>query len=263
VEYRQLAPPADLAVYVECAWLLRGSLGPPGQLILPDGRLELVFHLGELPANGNVRQPPVLIAGRMVEALELHAHGPVQAVGVRLRAAAAGSVVPAHLLGPVEPMDGVLGAWATRTRDRLGNGGLATLWPCLRELMRESAAPDPVAAESVHCIEARHGRGPVEQFVVPGIGVRQWERRFTRATGFAPKAFARIARLQHVIGLYESGQRRWAALALEAGFYDQAHLTNEFRSFTGQSPQAYFHAGRGMTEFYRDGFFQDDRRDTS
>jgi AraC-like DNA-binding protein len=41
-------------------------------------------------------------------------------------------------------------------------------------------------------------------------------------------------------------------LALECGYYDQAHLVNDSRSFAGMSPAAFFRSGLGMPEFYRE-----------
>lgn len=120
--------------------------------------------------------------------------------------------------------------------------------------------PDAAIARSVQLIESSHGRGPIDRFVPDGLQTRQWQRRFLAATGLTAKTFARITRLQRLVGLHESGQfRRWADLALESGFYDQAHLANDFRAFTGQSPDSFFQGGRGMAEFYRDAFFQDTR----
>ena len=99
-------------------------------------------------------------------------------------------------------------------------------------------------------MEAALGRGRVESYVPDGIGLRQWQRRFLRASGFTPKAFARIVRFQNAIRLYESGQG-CSDVALEAGYYDQSHLTNEFRALGGSSPEAFFESGRAMEEFYR------------
>jgi methylphosphotriester-DNA--protein-cysteine methyltransferase len=130
----------------------------------------------------------------------------------------------------------------------------------LRLLLQVAKEPDAAVACTIERIERNHGRGAMDSFVPNGLRTRQWQRRFAAATGLTPKAFARIARLQRLVSLYQSGQwRRWADLALESGFYDQAHLANDFREFAGQSPDAFFREGRGMTEFYRDGFFQDRR----
>jgi methylphosphotriester-DNA--protein-cysteine methyltransferase len=167
--------------------------------------------------------------------------------------------------GRFHAMDSVLGAGARATRERAGNAPtdsarVATIVEGLHILVRDAAEPDAAVAHSVRLIELHHGRGSIDRYLPAGLQTRQWQRRFFAATGLTPKAFARLTRLQRLVGLYESGLwRRWADLALEMGFYDQSHLANEFRSFSGQSPDAFFREGRGMAEFYRDGFFQDSR----
>ena len=51
MEYSQFPAPPDLARSVECLWILRGALAPEGQTILPDGRMELLFHFGSPPTS--------------------------------------------------------------------------------------------------------------------------------------------------------------------------------------------------------------------
>ncbi|MBL7962583.1 MAG: AraC family transcriptional regulator [Flavobacteriales bacterium] len=70
---------------------------------------------------------------------------------------------------------------------------------------------------------------------------RQYLRRFENAIGAEPGLFAQLVRFQSV---FESMDRHgstpdWPAIALEAGYYDQAHFINAFRSFTGLSPTKY------------------------
>ncbi len=237
-----------------------------GQTILPDGRMELVFHFGAPPsAAAQDRQPGALVAGQMTAALHLEPRGWMDALGVRLRPEASGCLLPpVTLAGTFQALDVVFGSWARDTREQAGNQAIdidrvRVVSARLRSLLAGAGAlPDAAIAHSVRLIEQSHGRGAMDRFVPDRLGTRQWQRRFAAATGLTPKAFARIARLQRLVGLHESGQfRRWADLALESGFYDQAHLANEFRDFTGQSPDAFFRQGRGMAEFYRDGFFQD------
>lgn len=87
---------------------------------------------------------------------------------------------------------------------------------------------------------------------VPAAGVRATARRlhiserqlrdvFTGAVGVPPKRFARIDRVR---GLLDRARpRRWAHLATEAGYTDQAHLSSDFRDLMGVSPAAFL-AGR-------------------
>ncbi len=67
-----------------------------------------------------------------------------------------------------------------------------------------------------------------------------WSRRHlsasvTRAFGLPPKRFAQLVRMEHVTRSLDAG-RDLATVAAEAGFSDQAHLTNEVRAFTGLTP---------------------------
>ena len=98
MQYQQFSPPLDLAQWVECVWVLRGAVAPEGQTILPDGRMELVFHFGSPPATAAGPQPEALIAGQMISALHLTPRGDMDALGVRLQPAAGACLSPSVLL---------------------------------------------------------------------------------------------------------------------------------------------------------------------
>ena len=53
-----------------------------------------------------------------------------------------------------------------------------------------------------------------------------------------PKALSRIVRLQSALKLVRQG-RALTDVALECGFYDQAHLTRDFREIAAMSPGAW------------------------
>lgn len=70
-----------------------------------------------------------------------------------------------------------------------------------------------------------------------GASERTLERRFRRAIGVAPKMFSRVMRLQSALAVQAQAQPvRWSELALDAGFYDQAHLIRETRELFGITP---------------------------
>ncbi|MGW0485046.1 helix-turn-helix domain-containing protein [Nonomuraea sp. NPDC003214] len=74
-----------------------------------------------------------------------------------------------------------------------------------------------------------------------GVSERHLRDVFTAGVGMAPKRFARIDRVRRVLG--EVCRRPAAALAADAGYYDQSHMTAEFRAVMGVPPSAY-RAGR-------------------
>ncbi len=67
-----------------------------------------------------------------------------------------------------------------------------------------------------------------------GWSERRFSQIFREQVGFAPNVWRRLQRFQRAVRQLRAGvEVRWAELAIECGFYDQAHLANEFRSFSG------------------------------
>jgi AraC-like DNA-binding protein len=69
-----------------------------------------------------------------------------------------------------------------------------------------------------------------------------WSRRHLAARvraelGKAPKALARILRFERAVERLRAGDDL-AALALDCGYYDQAHFNRDFRAFAGTTPTA-------------------------
>jgi AraC-like DNA-binding protein len=65
--------------------------------------------------------------------------------------------------------------------------------------------------------------------------------RFAGEVGLPPKTVARIARFERARALAEGpGRPDWARVALDCGYYDQSHLINDFRAFTGRTPETFF-----------------------
>jgi AraC-like DNA-binding protein len=73
-----------------------------------------------------------------------------------------------------------------------------------------------------------------------GINKRSLQRIFREYVGISPKWVIRRYRLHELIERLEAGDPlNWSDLALELGYFDQAHLINDFRAVTGYSPADY------------------------
>ena len=68
-----------------------------------------------------------------------------------------------------------------------------------------------------------------------GLSHRHLLARFRAATGLAPKQHARILRFDGALDALAQGGD-FAAIAVDAGFADQAHFTREFRELAGVTP---------------------------
>ena len=74
-----------------------------------------------------------------------------------------------------------------------------------------------------------------------GLKRQQFKRRFLAATGLSPKTYARLTRFQALVhSLLSTDVSSWVAVSSDVGFYDQAHMINEFHEFAGSSPTVLF-----------------------
>ena len=63
---------------------------------------------------------------------------------------------------------------------------------------------------------------------------------FQRQVGVTPKQYLKIMRFQKAICALENQKRlHWSQIALESGYYDQAHFNHDFKLFSGFTPNEY------------------------
>jgi AraC-like DNA-binding protein len=73
-----------------------------------------------------------------------------------------------------------------------------------------------------------------------GLSQRRFIDLFRDQVGLAPKAFCRVRRFQRVLqAVHRRNAVDWAQVALDGGYYDQAHLIHDFQAFSGLTPAAY------------------------
>jgi AraC-like DNA-binding protein len=72
-----------------------------------------------------------------------------------------------------------------------------------------------------------------------GLSVRHLRRIFRDAFGLSPKAYAKLARFHRALdAARDDNCASWASIAAASGYYDQAHLIDEFRAIAGVTPRA-------------------------
>jgi AraC-like DNA-binding protein len=73
-----------------------------------------------------------------------------------------------------------------------------------------------------------------------GYSQKHFTEMFKRNVGVTPKAYLKIMRFQKAVRTIDSaGNIEWDMIAQECGFYDQAHFINDFKHFSGFTPEQY------------------------
>lgn len=110
---------------------------------------------------------------------------------------------------------------------------------------------DPDVAAALRVIVSNRGKIRIELLAKSvGMSRRQLERKFKERVGISPKRLCRNLRFKNLlVHLSASGKDSWASTALAFGYYDQSHMVNDFKEFTGISPTAYVDLSHGSEKF--------------
>jgi AraC-like DNA-binding protein len=267
MRYLEFLPSPRLHRHVECYWHLQSAKQPslPGaERIVPDGCVELIFNLAErfhrFHANGKVEvQPQTLIAGQMRSYALIQPLGQVMLWGIRFRPAGAFAflhVPMRQLTDQILAGEAVLARWATELQERLVltrsiRASIQLIEAALLQRHHERWQCDRLVEEAVRRIAATDGRVQVERlFVDLGLSGRQIERKFQSMVGFSPKTLARILRFQRIFKSAGDAADSWSTVAVDCGYYDQAHLIHDFQQFAGQNPSSFLLEQTEMSAYF-------------
>ncbi len=254
--YREYTATPLLAPVVECVWTLDGHAREMAgaQPVLPDGRPEIILHLGDpfdrVHADGRrERQAPVIYAGQLLRPLDLRATGHVAVVGIRLSPDGAASMFGEpqdRLVGEttgLELLASLLAKDLDGARDRGADtaGAVRIVQNVLTRRVNVSRIDRQVRA-SIERIRRARGLVTVDALAaLAGVTPRHLERRFKQVVGISPKRLARVTRFQSALRLFEQleSPQRGTHTAAACGYADQAHFIREFCEFAGCPPGAH------------------------
>jgi AraC-like DNA-binding protein len=232
--YLESPPPAPLASHACCVWSNAAGGGDHVERVLPDGCADIVWIDGD----------GIVVAGPATRQVLVEIPAGTAAMGVRFGPGAAGAAlgVAAHeLRDRTVALEDVWGAEATELAERLAGttraGGLAILARAVARRLDGAPAPDPLVTRASDLLA--RGIPVTETSREVALTDRHLRRRFHDAVGYGPKTLQRVLRLRRFLALAESGTSPdLARAAVEAGYFDQPHLTRECAELAGLPPAA-------------------------
>ena len=240
--HARLAPPDDLADLVQHFWIVRWDLqgGPPQvRETLPHPNIHLTVEDGQVRVHG-------VHTGRFTT--RLRDRGGV--FGIKFRAGAFRAVLGrpvSTLRNRSVAVEQALAVDASGYRQEILDAGeddacqVAAAVRFLQSLPHELDATARQVRDMVERIEQDRGLLRVEQAADAfGINRRSLQRLFTNHVGVGPKWVIQRYRLHEAIERLAHGEPAdWTRLALDLGYFDQAHFIRDFRALIGRSPGDY------------------------
>lgn len=260
MQHQEVAPPAALQDTIKCFWHTSRGFGelPSVFEVVPDGYAEIVFLFGSpcrisTPA-GWLPLPSPFLMGLRNRPVLLTAQNQLEIIGIRcfpwtvfellgLPAGLEGGQLLAHPLAQLQP---VLQHWL-----RAGRVGEALAEVAQYFLAtRSPVGSDRLLTKAGGALLSAHGTLPVRQVAAAAHAtVRTLERKFKQATGYTVKDVAGLMRFEQARNhLWLHPAANLAGLAHELGYADQAHLSREFKRYSGTTPAAFARKARSRPQ---------------
>ena len=233
--------------------------------IIPDGSPEIIVHLGspfEERTNGVVRkQQSSFLYGQLLSSIEIRPSTYPRVLGIKFHpfGLSAFSDIPQfELSGKTTPIDEIFSPFlveqyveklhSTTCTNSLFLQTDHVLLQLLRKRKNFSQYEMARMQSVVGVMQKSNGSMKIGELTASlNIGRRELERKCNRYIGLSPKQLAKIFRLQFALQS-KSKAALLTHLALEAGYYDQAHFIKEFSSIVNERPSDYFALQNELTE---------------
>jgi len=270
--FQEHQPPLRLKPYVRYYWTLQlNSLPvlPSSQRLLTES-FEFILNMAApveiINCDGHIKRICATgITGPMSRPMRMRLTGPLHLFGICFRPGGGYPFFkyPAHELVNQSVYPGDL----LRTRERsfvdhiqddcpTTQSRIEAVNTYLINRLESNHRDDDVTLKAIEIIESCKGHISIGQLArYLGLSHRHLTRKFKERIGMTPKQLCRNIRFKQVYKFMEtSSHHNWADVALAFGYYDQSHFINEFKYFTGKSPDAYFFSALHSPDFFTANF---------
>ncbi|MFW6287451.1 MAG: AraC family transcriptional regulator [bacterium] len=248
--YQEIKPAKHLQEHIICYWVSpyeqeinKGILSDiKKDKIVPDACIDIIFHIDR-----ETRDYYSLLVGMMQSPLvAIHEFNKIQTFGIRfypgglypllrddLSIITDKAIVLADIMGFIDKEIGEKIASADSIYSMLN---IANNY--FSRLLEGNKVENHNLKNILHNIYISSGNIDIKQLSsVVDLSSRQVRRIFNNWVGLTPKAFCRVIRFQNTLKfLKSSGSKSIVDTAIDNGFFDQSHLINDFKDFTGTTP---------------------------
>ncbi len=261
-DFRRIVPSGELGSLVESVWYARGVVSYRREQVAPTGSTVAAVVLGDpirqQAANGRGEEflaTTGFLVGPHDEPMINAPTGETHAVGIVTTPIGCRPVLglaPSDVSGRVVDLE----SWwspAVELRAMVIDGidrgdDPSALLAATEAFVVEHCAPgfgdDPALeriGRAVAMVEADPLRPIADVASAVGLSHGHLDEEFARLVGLSPRALSRLLRVRRVLEELNGSPADvvWSDLAVRHGWYDQAHMSRDFKRHTGVSPTVY------------------------
>ncbi len=251
MQHQEFEPPEELQDTIKCFWYNSKESGEPESSfeVQPDGYAEIIFYFGSLSSlsnNGSLQPlPSPFMMGLLNQPVVLYTKNRLEIIGIRcfpwtvfdLLGLPSGKDGLRILDHPVAQLQSVLNKSIHAGRVEEALAQVKQYF----QTARSQVAIDSMLFKAGVAMRSANGTMPVSQVAAAAHAtVRTLERKFKQSSGYAVKDVSGLMRFEQVRNrLWHYPESNLAGLAHELGYADQAHLSREFKRYSGATPGAF------------------------
>jgi len=257
MEYNEYQPTSKFSKYIECFWVLKGTIATIGfvqEALVPGGRSEIIFTdstflwYGEDKTSSPTLFNNSFLLGQRASANFIGMKGDYNCFGVRLKI-------------------GCLSLFTNQFAQILSNKALPLEEAFEQPIHFQDILSAKNITDAIHTIESwldqifnapdanweivqelirQYSSNGDKKILIKEFSLEyQWsykkmERMFLKYTGLTPRTVIRILRFREIMAGMKSKPENLTSSAFQFGFYDQSHFIKEFHTFTGTNPTTFY-----------------------
>jgi AraC-like DNA-binding protein len=251
MQHQEFEPPEELRDTIKCFWYNCRDFGAQQSSfeVIPDGYAEIIFHFGSgcnISYNGGLQPlPSPFIMGLQNQPVVFNTKNRFEIIAIRCF--------------PWTVFD-LLGLQPGKHSVHIFEHPIARLQTNLNELIHAGRIDEAVARVKQYFLDARpriavdsmlfkagaamraaKGSMPVSQVAAAAhTTARTLQRKFKQSSGYTVKDVSGLIRFEQARNhLWHYPASNLAGLAHDLGYTDQAHLSKEFKRYSGTTPAAF------------------------
>lgn len=251
-DFDLISPHPLLAPYIKNYWILEADYAAETmERVIPFGNMQLCFYRGEVFCGAERLDAKSLICGQTTHYTDIVTNAKIRIVAVVFHpyGAKAFFSMPMRVFTDlkvfVDDMDDKeLKELETKLMEIDNHSECVRLIECfffnrlspLREYNLQRLE------NVMNVINQSGGQTSITALAeVACLSKKQFQRVFSEHVGANPKEFLRTVRFQRLLLLMQCATTpsNFVQLACDCGYYDQAHLIEEFKTFSGYTPKEY------------------------
>ncbi|WP_419699802.1 helix-turn-helix domain-containing protein [Mucilaginibacter sp. NFX135] len=249
--HQEFEPPEELRDTIKCFWYNKRESGevPSDFEVQPDGYAEIIFHFGgccsRMHQGGLQALPSPFMMGLLNQPAVFYSKNRLEIIAIRCY--------------PWTVFD-LLGLPSGKGAVHIFEHPIVRLQPILDKLVHAGKIDEAIAEVKQYFMDAWSGVATSSMLFKAGVAmrkangampvsqvaeaahatVRTLERNFKQSSGYTVKDVSALMRFEQVRNqLWRYPDTNIAGLAHELGYTDQAHLSKEFKRYSGTTPAAF------------------------